>query len=411
MTNDISTQLRPILQSVLSGNRNWLPNHVYAGVVQEILGNGSIAVLIDNKVYRAVTHIPVRSGELLNLRLLGSLPEPHFAITGPAVAAQQFAPAVAVKNSALPMMPAAAMQNSGLPMVPAAAMQNSALPAVAVQNSALPAVAMFGKLNAGIEGLATMLLQYPAELTRISPQLQPLLTAVAQNTLAASDIAKPGKLKSHVHNSGFFYDRHEAAGVDATDADLKGLLLQLLSVLQHKRTLTLLNGRPTFIEHQTASSATPARAASSLAAYSAQDDNTLTRDLKNIITQNAETTLLQIVSSQLAARDKSTDADRVFVMHLMIAHEESYFPLELELRQQVVREEEFWEAAFRIDLPVCGRMQWTLTVKNPSVNVQLASNNATTRQNAGSQTRILSRLMELQDLQLSHFSCVAMEGL
>jgi hypothetical protein len=374
VTNDISNQLRPILQSALSGNRNWLPNHVYAGVVQEILGNGSIAVLINNKVYQAITHIPVHSGDLLNLRLLGTMQEPHFAITGLADTPQQPAPAVAV------------------------------------QNSSLPTVAMFSKLNPGIEGLATMLLQYPAELTRISPQLLPLLTAIAGNTLAAEDLAKPGKLKSHVHNSGFFYDSHDAAGIDGTDADIKGLLLQLLGVLQHKRTLTLLNGRPGFIEYRP--STRPAGVASSLAQYTSQDDNSsLARDLKNIITQNAESTLLQIVSSQLAARDKSTDTDRTFMMNLMIAHEETYIPLELELRQQTVLDEEFWEAAFRIDLPVSGRMQWTITVKNPSVKVQLSSNNEATRQNVSDQTRFLAELMQLQNLKLDHFSCVEMEGL
>jgi hypothetical protein len=374
VTNDISNQLRPILQSALSGNRNWVPNHVYAGVVQEILGNGSIAVLINNKVYQAVTHIPVHSGDLLNLRLLGTMPEPHFAITGLADTPQQPAPAVAV------------------------------------QNSSLPTVAMFSKLNPGIEGLATMLLQYPAELTRISPQLLPLLTAIAGNTLAAGDIAKPGRLKSHVHNSGFFYDTHEAAGIDGTDGDIKGLLLQLLGVMQHKRTLTLQGGRPGFIEYRP--SLRPASLASSLAEYTSQDDNaSLARDLKNIISQNAESTLLQIVSSQLAARDKSTDTDRAFMMNLMIAHEETYIPLELELRQQIVHEEEFWEAAFRIDLPVSGRMQWTITVKNPSVKVQLSSNNEATRQNVSDQTRFLADLLQLQNLKLDHFSCIEMEGL
>lgn len=370
MTSAISNQLRPILQSTLSGNRNWLPNHVYGGVVQEILGNGSIAVLINNKVYQAITHIPVRSGELLNLRLLGTMPEPHFAITG-------------VADAPLPA------------------------PAVSVQHSAQPTVAMFGKLNPGIEGLAAMLLQYPQQLARISPQLQLLLTAVANNTLAASDIAKPGRLKTHVQNSGFFYDSHEAAGIDGDDADLKGLLLQLLGVLQHRRTLTLLNGRPGFIEQQ--ASPGTAHTASSLAAYAAEDGNAMTRALRNIITQHAESALLQIVCSQLAVYDNNTDTDRAFVMKLMLAHEQTYIPLELELRQRIVCEEEFWEAAFKIDLPVSGRMQCTLAVKNPAVSVQLASNDATTRMNMAGQTRFLSELMELQHLKLSHFSCAGME--
>jgi hypothetical protein len=373
VTHDINTQLRPILQSALSGNRNWLPNHVYAGVVQEVPGNGSIAVLINNRVYQAVTHIPVHSGDLLNLRLLGTLPEPHFAITGPADTAEQ----------------------------PTAA--------VSVQSSSMPTVAMFGRLNPGIEGLATMLLGYPEQLARISPQLQPLLAAIAGNTLAAGDLAKPGKLKSLVYNCGFFYDSHEAAGVDGTDADIKGLLLQLLGVLQHKRTLTLFNGSPGFIDYRPTRN--PASLTTSLAEYTSQDDNSLARNLKHIITENAETTLLQIVSSQLTARDKSSSADRTFLMNLMIAHEETCIPLELEMRQQVFGDEEFWEAAFKIDLPVSGRMQWMITVKNPSVKVQFSSNNSLTRLHMSEQTRFLGQLMDLQDLKLDHFSCIEIEGL
>jgi hypothetical protein len=381
VTNDISTQLRPILQTALSGNRSWLPDHVYAGVVQEILGNGSIAVLINNKVYQALTHIPVHSGQLLNLRLLGTLPEPHFAITG-------FADAVRQPNS----------PPSSLP-----------ISAAAVQHAAPPTVAMFSKLNPGIEGLAKALLQYPQQLARIAPQLQSLLTAIANTPLPAGDLAKPGKLKAYVQNSGFFYDSHMAAGIDGNDADLKGLLLQLLGALQHKRTLVLQNGRPGFIEHQPAPR--PASLATSLKEYAAQHDNALARDLKNIITQNAETTLLQIVMSQLAARDKSTETDRAFVMHLMIAHEEKYVPLELELRQQRYDGEEFWEASFKIDLPISGTMQWTIAVKNTSVNIQLSSNNPTTRLNMGSQTGLLGELMERQNLRLGHFSCMEMESL
>jgi hypothetical protein len=373
VTNTINDQLRPILQSVLSGNRNWLPNHVYAGVVQEILGNGSIAVLINNKVYQAITHIPVHSGDLLNLRLLGTTPEPRFAITG-------FATTPPTSE-----------------------------PAVAVQNASLPTVAMFSKLNPGIEGLASMLLQYPAQLARISPQLQPLLTAIATNILPAADLLKPGKLKDHVLASGFFHDSHEAAGIDGADADLKGLLLQLLTALQNKRTLTLVNGRPGFVDYRPATG--PANTAASLAQYAAQDDNSLTRDLKHIITQNAESTLQQIVSAQLAARDKSTSVDSTFLMNLMIAHEDTFVPIELELRQRILAETEFWEATFSIELPASGKTQWTITVKNPAVTVQVASHKEQTRLHAAGQSRFLGELMELQNLKLVDFSCIEAEGL
>ena len=95
----------------------------------------------------------------------------------------------------------------------------------------------------------------------------------------------------------------------------------------------------------------------------------MARDLKHIIAQNAESALLQLVSSQLAARDKSTDTDSAFLLNLMIAHEETFVPLELELHQHVCASEEFWEAAFTIELPHSGKMSWKLTVKNPSVSV------------------------------------------
>ncbi len=371
MSNIISDQLRPVLQSVLSGNRNWVPNHVYAGVVQEILGNGSIAVLINNKVYQAITHIPVHSGDLLNLRLLGTTPEPHFAITGLATIAPE------------------------------------AQAAVAVQSSSLPTIAMFAKLNSGIEGLANTLLQHPEQLARISSQLQPLLAAIAGNTLATADLARPGKLKDHVLASGFFHDSHEAAGIDGADIDLKGLLLQLLGLMNNRRTLALLNGRPGFIDNRPGPGLP--NSATSLAQYTAQDDNSLARDLKNIITQNAESTLLQIVSSQLAARDKSTDTDRSFVMNLMIEHGEIFVPLQLELNQRISSDTEFWEASFSIELPKSGRMEWTITVKNPSVRVALGSNREDTRQHMSGQMSFLRQLLELQDLKLDQFSCIATE--
>jgi hypothetical protein len=98
-------------------------------------------------------------------------------------------------------------------------------------------------------------------------------------------------------------------------------------------------------------------------------------------------------------------------MNLMVTHEQTCLPLELELRQQICRDEEFWEASFKIDLPISGKMQWNIAVKNPSVNVQLASNNPATRLNRGSQMRFLGELMELQKLRLDSFICTTMEGL
>ena len=111
---------------------------------------------------------------------------------------------------------------------------------------------MFGKLNPGIEGLATLLLQYPEQLARISPRLQPLLAAISGNVLASGDVGKPGKLRHHVLASGFFFDAHGNAGMDVLDADLKALLFQLFGVLQHKRMLTLLHGRPGFVDYRPA---------------------------------------------------------------------------------------------------------------------------------------------------------------
>ena len=98
-------------------------------------------------------------------------------------------------------------------------------------------------------------------------------------------------------------------------------------------------------------------------------------------------------------------------MNLMIGHEDTFVPLELELRQQVLADVEFWEAAFSIELPKSGKMQWTITVKNPSVKVELCSNKEDTRLRMAGQTRFLGQLMELQDLALASFSCIEAEGL
>ena len=191
------------------------------------------------------------------------------------------------------------------------------------------------------------------------------------------------------------------------------MLLQLLGILQNRRTLTLFNGRPGFVAYRPAGA--PANSATSLAQYTAQDDHSLARDLKHIITEHAESTLLQLVSSQLAAQDRTDEAGKTLLMKLMIAHEDTFVPLELELRQRVLAEEEFWEAAFSIELPVSGKMQWTITVtpnvKNPSVKVQVSSNKEETRLNMEDQADFLAQLMKVQGMELNGFSCIEAESL
>lgn len=365
--------------------RHWQPNALYSGYVHAIHDDGSIEVSISNKVYQALAHPAAQPGDFLSLRLLGTEPEPHFAIVG--VLRHATAPEAGVH----------------------------------VQTSWLEAVNLLRKFDPGLRALAVLWQHYPQQLARLSAQLPTLLAGIQARTLSDEDLLKPGKLKTQVLASGSFFDvpASDAAPQDVAAPDMKALLFRLLAQLhspqqqqQGLRQLVLEDGHAVFREQ-------PGTAAQSLqgikdwhiALYaSEQEAGTGASTLKQLLGLNVESALLQIVNGQLAALARSDSKMSIWIMQLLLSHAGLTLPVELEFGRQLPPLTEQWQVVFSLELPRSGRIHAHIAVKKPAVAIRLQCQNAVMLDLWLERKKGLKQFLEKTGLRLEEFSVGPVES-
>lgn len=363
--------LTSLTDSGAKGNRQWLPNQLYSGHVLSIAEDGSIAVQINNKIYQALAHRSAQTGDKLSLRLLGTEPEPHFAIVGILRRLEQ---------------PQSAVQ---------------------VPNAWREAVSLLRTLDPGIAALTALLQRYPLELARLSPHLTALLRTIDGRALPAEDLLKPGKLKAHALQSGSF---HESDTAEETDSpDMKSLLFRLLGILQHKRQLTLVNGRPAFVDK--AGSAAQNLQDRTAALYATeQETDSGASTLRQLLSLNVENALLQMAAGQVSSLLRSDGDFSIWIMQLMIKYENLTVPVELEFRKNLTSSTEHWEALFSLELPHSGRIHAELLVKKPAVDIRLSSQNAELVELWHGHRAGLKNMLVKLGLELQEFHCMKVEA-
>lgn len=352
----------------VKSNRQWLPNQLYQGSVRNIRGDGSLDVMINGRLFQAQAFPQARQGDTLSLRLLGTLPEPHFAVVG--------------------VLRRAAQEEA------------KAQP----KGDWLQAAGFLRKLNPGLAALNSLWQQDPEQLSRLSWQLPALLSALSAKALPAEDLLKPGRLKSRLLSGGAFY---ESSG-ESDPLDVKPLLFRLLAALGGTRQLTLQQGRPVFVEqHEAAAQSLQNR---SIALYAQeQEAGSGGYSLRQLLSLNVETALQQLVTGQLSALHRSDGEKAFWIMQLMLNCEGELLPVEFEFGRRREEAGERWEVRFMLELPRAGRIAAELVVKKPTTLIRLECQNAGLVALLNQQQIGLKRLLEKQGLLLREFTCVRAE--
>jgi hypothetical protein len=263
----------------------------------------------------------------------------------------------------------------------------------------------------GLAALHSLLLHglQRGEFAQLPPRTAQLLTELSRHLLPASESGNASRLRKLVLHSGLFLET--ASGEeDAADAspfpaplDLKGLLGQLLALMQPGRRLALRDGALQFISQNPGT-------AQGLQAY-AQEQNEQRKHgsrqmrFQGQLQANVELAFLGIVRNQLQSLAQSSDKKTRWIMDLVLQHESGPLTVPLIVSHHAGTDPEAWEAEFELDLRHGGALHVVLCVKNTTVSVSIAASRSDMRELLRDGRLTLAQVLARQGLVLGHYSC------
>lgn len=348
--------------------RGWVPQQLYSGHVAAIGEEGQVEVVVNQRLYAATAEHPPRPGDLLSLRLLGTDPEPHFAVVG------------VLRREDLQRQVS-----------------------VHLRSGWQEAVQQLRQQEPGIMTLLGLWQRYPQQLGQLSAQLPPLLGALQARSLPREELLAPGRLKAH-GSSSWGMGHSDTGAEENAQQPLIPLLGRLLGLLQPSRELRLEQGQPVLAEREDA----PAQGLQPLIALyrKEQESDTQAPVLRQLLSVNVEQALLALVGTQLQSLPRNGPNLSIWIMQLLLRHGPALLPVDLLCQQQIRAGEQRWQLDFSMDLPRAGRVEVTLLVKFPAVALRFTSQHTQLCESWRAQQDKLVRAFKDCGLKLEEFICV-----